>query len=198
MISNFQCPSQERVTQVLWYLLFQDSFQTSQCKLKEKKKNQNLFKALPRQFWSHLFCFSSFVSHSLPFITTHKVYSSFPNLNSTRWTLKNVTAFSPACISEIFKNNSQPHCLLLDFFLRTILFTHLETHASSLQLLQLLKQLREDFNLLIKGNGTLWAGLGHLGQGAEQRERSQYSNRNWALWFLLLPSLAFHFFFPCF
>lgn len=140
-ISNFQCPSQERVTQVLWYLLFQDSFQTSQCKLKEKKKNQNLFKALPRQFWSHLFCFSSFVSHSLPFITTHKVYSSFPNLNSTCWTLKNVTAFSPACISEIFKNNSQPHCLLLDFFLQTILFTRLETHASSLLLLQLLKQL---------------------------------------------------------
>lgn len=109
----------------------------------EKKKKSDSFHHSPFPGSSGPICsaFSpSFLIHSLS-LQPCKVYFSFPNLNSTLWPLKNVTAFYPPCISEILKNNIQPHCVLLDFFLWTIRFTRLETHASSLQLLQLLKQL---------------------------------------------------------
>lgn len=54
----------------------------------------------------------SFPIHSLS-LQPCKVYCSFPNLNSTLWPLKNVTAFSPPCISEILRNNIKARCLLL-------------------------------------------------------------------------------------
>lgn len=143
MISYFQCPSQEWVTQVLQYLLFQNGFQTFPCKLKgEKKKNIGKFsQPFPRSSGPICSAFPpSFPIHSLS-LQRCKVYCSFPNLNSTLWPLKNVTAFSPPCISEILRNNIKTRCLLLGLFLQIVLFTRLETHPSSLQLLQLLKQL---------------------------------------------------------
>lgn len=108
----------------------------------KKKKNIGKFsQPFPRSSGPICSAFPpSFPIHSLS-LQRCKVYCSFPNLNSTLWPLKNVTAFSPPCISEILRNNIKARCLLLGLFLQTVLFTHLETHPSSLQLLQLLKQL---------------------------------------------------------
>lgn len=95
---NFKFPmSFTGVTQVVWYLLFQDGFQTAQCKL-ERKKNKicilgslhSLSQAIPVLLVQLL---------SLPFpihflsSQNCKVHSSFPGLNPTFLTFKKCHGF---------------------------------------------------------------------------------------------------------